>query len=156
ARFGGRGGGSDPALSQVAAAGGTRGAGMAALAKLAAICVGTAGGAAACVATGVVPAPLAFDRDHSRAPVLERQIDPVLAAEWDAGTGAEPEPATIPGEAAEPGPAGAQHAPAPEPAIEPATAPAPEPATGAAEYVPPPEPAPVVAPAPESAPASAA
>ena len=55
--FGGGGGAADSALSQVAAAGGDRGAGMAALAKVLAICVGSAGGAAACVATGVVPAP---------------------------------------------------------------------------------------------------
>ena len=38
--------------------GGTRGAGMTALAKVLAVCAGTVGGAAACVATGVVPAPL--------------------------------------------------------------------------------------------------
>lgn len=45
-------GGGDSAVSQVAAAGGTRGAGMAALAKLLTICAGAAGGAAACVAAG--------------------------------------------------------------------------------------------------------
>jgi RNA polymerase sigma factor (sigma-70 family) len=53
ARFGG-----GDATAATMAGGGTRGAGMAALAKVAAICVGTAGGAAACVATGVVPTPL--------------------------------------------------------------------------------------------------
>ncbi len=74
ARFGG--GASDSALSQVAASGGTGGAGMAALAKVVAICVGTAGGAAACVATGVVPAPLEIGHDRREAPVMERQIDP--------------------------------------------------------------------------------
>src|SRR5262249_38601220 len=52
------GGGGDSAISQVAAAGGTRGAGMAALAKLLTICAGAAGGAAACVAVGITPAPL--------------------------------------------------------------------------------------------------
>jgi RNA polymerase sigma factor (sigma-70 family) len=154
ARFGGGGGGSDSTLSQVAASGGTRGAGMAALAKLAAICVGTAGGAAACVATGVVPAPLALDRDHSPPPALVRGIDPVLAAEWDAATQAESEPAFSPAPAPEP--AAAQHEPAPEPAIETAAAPASEPAAGATEYVPPPEPPPVAAPPVESAPASTA
>ena len=69
-------GATDSALSQVAAAGGTRGAGMAALAKVLAICVGTAGGAAACMATGVVPAPLAIDRSQAKAPVLERPDRP--------------------------------------------------------------------------------
>jgi len=155
ARFGG---GSESALSQVTASGGTRGAGLAALAKLAAICVGTAGGAAACVATGVVPTPLELDRVHSRAPALERGIDPVLAEEWGAGTdgGSEPVSTADPEPRSNPEPATAQHAPAPEPAIEPAATPAPEAATGAAEYAPPPEPEPVSAPAPESAPASAA
>ena len=47
------GGGGDSAISQVAAAGGTHGAGMAASAKLFAICAGAAGGAGARVA----PAP---------------------------------------------------------------------------------------------------
>jgi RNA polymerase sigma factor (sigma-70 family) len=56
------GGGTDTA-TQIAAAGGSRGAGMAALAKLLAICAGTGG--AACVATGVVPVPLI---DHGRPP----------------------------------------------------------------------------------------
>ncbi|MGA7435287.1 MAG: sigma-70 family RNA polymerase sigma factor, partial [Solirubrobacterales bacterium] len=50
------GGGSETTLGPVVA-GGTRGAGAAVIAKVAAVCVGTAGGAAACVAAGVVPAP---------------------------------------------------------------------------------------------------
>jgi RNA polymerase sigma factor (sigma-70 family) len=54
-RVGGGSGGSDSTLGGLAAAGGTRGAGMTALAKVLAICAGTVGGAAACVATGVVP-----------------------------------------------------------------------------------------------------
>src|SRR5262249_10899128 len=57
-RVGGGSGTSDSTLGGFAAAGGTRGAGMTALAKVLAICAGTVGGAAACVATGVVPAPL--------------------------------------------------------------------------------------------------
>src|SRR4051812_19488247 len=52
-RFGG-GRGGDAALSQVAGGGGAGGMGAAALAKVAAVCIGTAGGAAACVATGLV------------------------------------------------------------------------------------------------------
>jgi RNA polymerase sigma factor (sigma-70 family) len=57
-RVGGGSGTSDSTLGGFAATGGTRGAGVAALAKVLAICAGTVGGAAACVATGVVPAPL--------------------------------------------------------------------------------------------------
>ncbi|HEX3735093.1 MAG TPA: sigma-70 family RNA polymerase sigma factor [Solirubrobacterales bacterium] len=143
ARFSGAGA-TDSALSQVAATGGTRGAGMAALAKALAICVGTAGGAAACVATGVVPAPLAIDHDKVKAPVLERRIDPTVESEWsaDAGVEYEPEPQpTSPQPAPEHQPAHQNPAPAPEPAPSPAPVSAP---TGAVEYAP--EPAPVAAP----------
>lgn len=45
--------------------------GTAALAKLLAVCVGTAGGAAACVATGVVPAPLVSEHRAEPAPSAE-------------------------------------------------------------------------------------
>jgi RNA polymerase sigma factor (sigma-70 family) len=94
ARLGGGGGGAtDSGVSQVAAAGGTRGAGMAALAKLVALCVGTAGGAAACVATVVVPAPLGLGHERAQAPVLERTIDPVIGAEPERGVEAEAAPA---------------------------------------------------------------
>ncbi len=44
---------------------------MAALAKVLAICAGTVGGAAACVATGVVPAPLLAPPDHHSHPVAK-------------------------------------------------------------------------------------
>ncbi len=70
-RLPGGGGAAESSVGQVAAAGGTRGAGMAALAKLLAVCAGTVGGAAACVATGVVPAPLGLAPDHQRAPKVE-------------------------------------------------------------------------------------
>lgn len=63
-RAGGGSGASDSTLGGIAASGGTRGAGAAALAKVLAICAGTVGGAAACVATGVVPAPLLDPPDH--------------------------------------------------------------------------------------------
>lgn len=66
-RVGGGSGASDSTLGGLAAAGGTRGAGMAALAKVLAICAGTVGGAAACVATGVVPAPLLDPPEHHAA-----------------------------------------------------------------------------------------
>lgn len=142
-RFNG-GGAGDSALSQVTAAGGTRGAGMAALAKVVALCVGTAGGAAACVATGVVPAPLELGGPQHRAAVVERRIDPVVVEEWEAESGAEATPAASP----EPTPQSASDEPesAPEPAVEEASTPAPEPSSGAVEYAPPPEPAPVAAP----------
>ena len=67
-RVGGGSGTSDSTLGGLAAAGGTRGAGMTALAKALAICAGTVGGAAACVATGVVPAPLLYSPAHHQAP----------------------------------------------------------------------------------------
>jgi RNA polymerase sigma factor (sigma-70 family) len=67
-RVGGGSGTSDSALGGFAAAGGTRGAGMTALAKVLAICAGTVGGAAACVATGVVPAPLLDQPEHHATP----------------------------------------------------------------------------------------
>ncbi|HVX31508.1 MAG TPA: sigma-70 family RNA polymerase sigma factor, partial [Solirubrobacterales bacterium] len=65
---GGSSGASDSTLGGLAAAGGTRGAGMAAIAKVLAICAGTVGGAAACVATGVVPAPLLDPPDRHATP----------------------------------------------------------------------------------------
>jgi RNA polymerase sigma factor (sigma-70 family) len=67
-RVGGGSGASDSTLGGVATAGGTRGAGMTALAKVLALCAGTVGGAAACVATGVVPAPLLDSPAHHAAP----------------------------------------------------------------------------------------
>lgn len=57
---------------QIAAAGGSRGAGLAALAKALAICAGTVGGAAACIATGVAPAPLAIKPAHTAEARIER------------------------------------------------------------------------------------
>jgi RNA polymerase sigma factor (sigma-70 family) len=70
-RLTGVGAGTDTA-TQIAAAGGSRGAGMAALAKLLAICAGA--GSAACVATGVVPVPL-IDHGQAPAPPLERATE---------------------------------------------------------------------------------
>jgi RNA polymerase sigma factor (sigma-70 family) len=70
-RVGGGTGGSDSALGGLAAAGGGRGVGMTALAKVLAICAGTVGGAAACVATGVVPAPLLDPPGHHSRPAAK-------------------------------------------------------------------------------------
>jgi RNA polymerase sigma factor (sigma-70 family) len=136
ARFSGGGGTTDSALSQVAATGGTRGAGVAALAKVVAICVGTAGGAAACVATGVVPAPLELNHSQVRAPALEQRIDPVIAAEWGSDSGVEYEAAPQP-TPPDPAPAPSHSTPAAGEAV---SSPAPVASGGATEYVPEPEP----------------
>lgn len=154
-RFGGSGSG-DVALSQVASGGGAGGMGVAALAKVAAVCVGTAGGAAACVASGLVPAPLDIGAEHSRPAHFERQVEATTrepAAKVDYEPAPEPV-APAPEPKPEPKPAPVEHQASPEPA--PATAePAPaasEPAasSGAVEYTPPPPPAPepVAEPAP--------
>lgn len=128
----------------IAASGGTRGVGTAALAKLAVLCAGAAGGAA-CVVTGVVPTPLLTD-DPQRQPAIERQAE---ASEGTAPTETSTEP---------------ERAPEPEPPPEtPArhgghahAADSTAPVTGAVEYEP--APAPVEAEAsapsvPESSPA---
>src|SRR4051794_32690004 len=73
ARLSGRGGAlTETSVSQVAATGGARGIGTAALAKVLAICAGTAGSAAVCISAGVVPAPLGFEADHTVRPHVER------------------------------------------------------------------------------------
>jgi hypothetical protein len=78
---------------------------MAALAKALAICAGTVGGAAACVATGVVPAPLFDSPAHHPAPPakvadhqrhrsedLETQLPTPYEVAPTTETGVEPEP----------------------------------------------------------------
>jgi RNA polymerase sigma factor (sigma-70 family) len=127
-RLPGQGGTTDSALSQVAAAGGTRGAGMAALAKVLAICAGTAGGAVACVAAGVVPAPFDLEPDHTKKPAIERSAGRAPGARASA-VDYEPAPAEAAPEA-QPKPQ--------KPRSEPKPAPAPEapPSEGAVEYTP--------------------
>jgi RNA polymerase sigma factor (sigma-70 family) len=124
------GGSSDEAgVSQIAAAGGTRGAGMAALAKALAICAGTVGGAAACVATGVAPTPLGIEPQHATRAKIER-VSPRAVEEVTAPPVYEPAPTPEP----QPQPA-PQSEPVPEP-----ESPSPEPETseaGAVEYAPP-------------------
>jgi RNA polymerase sigma factor (sigma-70 family) len=132
-RLPGSSGAGDAGIAQVAAAGGTRGAGMAALAKALAICAGTIGGAAACVATGVAPAPLGIEPQHTTRATIDRiseRADEEVAPPSDPYEPAPPasEPHTQPQPAQQPEP----EPPAPEP--EPAEA-------GAVEYEPPPEPA---------------
>ena len=70
-RIQGIGRNSDSAIQGIVASGGTRGAGMAAAAKLAAICAGTAGTAAVCAATGVLPTAGLLPRDDDK-PAIER------------------------------------------------------------------------------------
>jgi len=69
-RVGGGSGASDSTLGGIASAGGTRGAGTTALAKLLAVCAGTVGGAA-CVATGVIPAQLVDHPTHRARPAAK-------------------------------------------------------------------------------------
>lgn len=135
------GGSGDNGVSQIAAAGGTRGAGMAALAKLLAICAGTVGGAAACVATGVAPAPLGLGSEHSTKATIERASGQPVEEAATPTTEYEPappasEPQTRQRQAAE-----QAHSEPPSPTVE---AEAPE--AGGVEYeAPPPEPAPTPA-----------
>jgi|SRR5689334_4846482 len=155
-RLPGVGGGS---AAQVAGAGGTGGAGTAALAKLLTLCVGAAGGAAACVATGVLPTPIPTGEQVQR-PRLERpaahvldvpaseeiSYDPIAApppnpAPTDVGK-TKPEVAAQPAASDAPTEAGAEAVeyeppPAPEPApVESATAPSSASGSAAGEFGP--------------------
>jgi len=89
-------GGGESVATQVAVAGGSRGAGMAAVAKLLTVCAGAAGGAAACVATGVLPAP-ALVADPAPKPAIERPASASAASEDEA---IDYQPAPAPAEAA--------------------------------------------------------
>lgn len=98
-RLQGVGRGSDSGVQTVLASGGTRGAGMAAIAKLAAVCAGTAGTAAVCVATGVLPAPaLLSNHDQKPAePKVSRATPepprrPTVVVEPESPPPAEPKP----------------------------------------------------------------
>ncbi len=136
ARLPGGGAATESSLGQVAAAGGTRGAGMAALAKVLAICAGTVGGAAACVATGVVPAPLGLAPEQRHAPKVEHVSRQAL--EQGEPSGVEYQPAPEPAPQPKPAQKGAgEKAPVGEAA--PAAS---EARAGAVEYAPPPAPPP--------------
>jgi RNA polymerase sigma factor (sigma-70 family) len=152
-RFAG-GGSADSAMSQVAAAGGTRGAGIAALAKVMAVCVGAVGGAGACVATGVIPAPLGIGPDDGRPTKIEQRatlLDAVpqqeVAVDYEPAPSASPSP---PVDGSKPKSPKVREAPEPEPS----PPPAPEPVTSSevVETAPPPTPAAPI----ESAPSAAA
>ncbi len=92
ARFGS---GSESAVAQVAGGGTARGAGMAGLAKLLAICAGTAGGAAACVATGTLPVPIEAGHAPAKAPRIQGTLEPAVRDEWS-GVDYEPAPEPAP------------------------------------------------------------
>lgn len=136
-RLPGAGGASDTGVAQVAAAGGTRGAGMAALAKVLAICAGTVGGAAACVVTGVAPVPLGLEPQHTAPATVERVSErAVEAVEPQPTVEYEPAPASEPQTQPKPAP---KPAPEPEPAPEAGPVEAGAVEAGAVEYEPPPE-----------------
>jgi RNA polymerase sigma factor (sigma-70 family) len=139
-RLAGTGGAGDSAAVKIAATGGPKGAGLVALGKVLALCAGAAGGAAACVATGVLPAP-DLTPQHTRKPVIERPLPRRVEAKTSA---VEYEPASPPTSQPEPNPPpqeepeGARPEPAAAPpgAVEyepPAPAPAPEPASPSGE-----------------------
>jgi RNA polymerase sigma factor (sigma-70 family) len=115
-RVGGGSAASDSTLGGLAATGGPRGAGVAALAKVLAICAGTVGGAAACVATGVVPAPLlATPAQHARPAAKVSRHPRHLARDFAA--------ATTPTTEYEIEPTPSEAAPEPEPQAQEATPP---------------------------------
>lgn len=157
-RLAGRGGAGDATVGQLAASGGTRGGGMAVLAKILTVCAGTAGGAAACVATGVVP-PITLGSPHKPAHSIERHAVQTPKEESVEGAPAPP-PVAPPVEPAPPAPQTPQPDPNPDPAAadandpNPAPAPAPAPAP-TVEFTPEatPAPAPVSSPAPAPSPA---
>jgi RNA polymerase sigma factor (sigma-70 family) len=126
--------GGDSAATQIAVTGGSRGAGMVALAKLLALCAGAAGGAA-CVATGVLPPP-DLNPTQAREPTIERSsVRPVEAeasdaVQYETAPAPQPEPAPKPPQREEPQSPNAAATSAP---------------TGAVEYEPPPAPAPEAA-----------
>ena len=77
----GGGGNGSGEIAALATAGGSRGAGMAAVAKVLAVCGATAAGGATCVATGIVD-PTAVGRDSAsdpQRPAVERPVKPTVA-----------------------------------------------------------------------------
>lgn len=114
-RMNGLFGGGESASAAALGSGGARGLGTTAIAKVAAICVGTAGGAAACLGTGLVPVP------------GERPDPEPVAIERPAPAGARPAVALPPTEPSAPsapedggqvdGGGGAQSGPPPDPVV---------------------------------------
>jgi RNA polymerase sigma factor (sigma-70 family) len=137
------GGGSGAAAGQTAVGGGAGGIGAGALAKVAAVCVATAGGAA-CIATGVAPALPGFGGEHGPVPQAERTHAEALATPQPEKEPFAPE--SRPKQERPEERSRDRQAPAPAAADPVEYAPPPEPV----EYAPPPEP--VVEPSPEPAP----
>ena len=148
-------GSSESVTAQVAAAGGTRGAGAAAIAKLLTVCAGAAGGAVACVATGVLPAPVLIP-DPAPKPALERPAANTGAASEDEAVDYQPAPSTSEAPPNEPAqqPSTEKKEEAPRASAEPSAA-----TVGAVEYeapAPAPEPAGSSEAAPEPSPSGSA
>jgi RNA polymerase sigma factor (sigma-70 family) len=140
------GGGAGEPATQLAGGG----AGGLGAAKVVAVCVGTAGGAAACVAGGIVPVPFDLAPERER-PRLERRLADLPASDTAAPkveyapAPVEPQPQPKP-ERSEPDPAPVPQVPAEsEPVAEPVST-----SSDVAEYVPPPAPEPAPEPAPVS------
>jgi RNA polymerase sigma factor (sigma-70 family) len=131
-RLSGAGRGADAGTAQMAVAGGTKGAGIAALAKGLAICAGTVSGAAACVATGVAPAPLAVGPQHATPARIERISERAIE---QAATPATEDEAALPSPQPDWQPPPAEPEPDPTP-LAPTAA---EVEVGAVEYAPPTE-----------------
>jgi hypothetical protein len=122
---------------------------MAAIAKLLTVCAGAAGGAAACVATGVLPAPVLV-HDAAPKPAIERPAPSAAVASEDEAVDyqpAAPSPAEAPESKPEQHPAKKKQEAAPVSAEPSATT------AGAVEYE---APAPTPEPAASSEAASAA
>jgi RNA polymerase sigma factor (sigma-70 family) len=125
------GGGTDSGAAQLAV-GGSKGAGLVALAKLPALCAVAAGGAVACVAAGVLPAP-DLTPQHTRKPVIRRSLPRPMEAKASEAVRYEPAPAPQPKPQPKPAPPEEPGGPSTEVAVAP-----PE----AVEYEPPPAPTP--------------
>lgn len=136
ARLPGRTGAGEAALGNLVAAGGTRGTGMAVGAKILAACVGTAGGAAACMATGVVP-PVPVGGADGGGERIERVADQAASQGAGGPMTAIPESAPQDSTISPPAP------PPPEPAPAPEEAETPPASEVSAEFTPEPPPAPV-------------
>jgi hypothetical protein len=136
--------GGDETVSQAAAGSGA--GGVAVAAKIAVVCLGAAGGTAACVAGGVVPDPLEHGHQGDR-PRIERHLSEgptPVAPEPRVESAPTPDPVPKPKPSPEPSPAPQEPA-----EVEPASA-EPVPVESSTEYVPPPAPEPVAEPAPAS------
>ncbi len=134
-RFQGLGSGSDSSVSAIAASGGTRGMGAAALAKLATICVGTAGGAAACMAAGVLPVPALVDGNPSKTPVVRTADGPANSQPVSVEPAHEPQGPSAVTDAGSPTASPTQSKPSTQPQ-ESATPPAPVATATQAEFTP--------------------